>query len=186
MTAKELDNKYKTLLNNYGINTTKRKAIFWAQLDHESNLKPIAENLNYSADGLLKIFSKYFTKETANLYARKPEKIANKVYANRMGNGSESSGDGWKYRGRGFIQITGKNNYTLLSKDTRIDYLNKPDLLLTEADALISALWYWKTNNLNKFADNGDVKKATKVINGGLIGLADRETKYKKYLEVFK
>lgn len=201
MKAKEIIKKYPTLLNNYGINTKKRQAMFFAQLDHESGLKPIAENLNYSAEGLLKTFPKYFkpdlkapyTKEElkkyneinkakASDYARNPQKIANLVYANRMGNGNEASGDGWKYRGRGFIQITGKNNYLLLSKDTRIDYLNNPDLLLNESDALISALWFWQKNNLNKYADAGDVIGATKVINGGTNGLDDRKKKYNFYL----
>lgn len=176
----ELANKYKTLLKNNGINTQKRLTMFFAQLDHESGLKPISENLNYSADGLLKTFGKYFNKETAKEYARQPQKIANRVYANRMGNGSESSGDGWKFRGRGFIQLTGKNNYIACG------YAHEPDKLLNEADAMIVALWFWNQNNLNKFADSGDVKGCTRIINGGLNGLADRERLYKKYLEVFK
>src|SRR5690606_10748069 len=119
-----------------------RQAHLLAQLAHESNLKPVSENLNYSAARLGEIFKKYFpTTALANAYARQPEKIANRVYANRMGNGDESSGDGWKYRGRGFIQLTGKSNYTALSDFTGIDYVSSPDLLLNEADALISALW---------------------------------------------
>lgn len=179
----ELLNKYKTLLAKYEINTIRRKAMFLAQLDHESGLKPISENLNYSAEGLLKTFKKYFTPEQAKEFARKPEKIANRVYANRMGNGDECSGDGWKYRGRGFIQLTLKDNYTALSNATGIDYVSNPDLLLNEADAMIAALWYWKTNNINKYADNSDVKGATKVINGGYNGLTDRQAKYEKYLK---
>lgn len=183
--AEELQKKYSTLLNNYGINNRLRKAMFWAQLDHESGLKPVSENLNYSYEGLLKVFPKYFDKNSAKEYARKPEKIANKVYANRMGNGNEQSGDGWKFRGRGFIQCTGRNNYTILSKDTRVNYEGNPDLLLNEADALISALWYWNKNNLNTMSDKGDLLGVTKAINGGLNGLQDREVKYKKYLKVF-
>lgn len=175
----ELAKKYKTLLSNNGINTQKRLAMFFAQLDHESGLKPISENLNYSADGLLKTFPKYFNSETAKEYARQPQKIANRVYANRMGNGSESSGDGWKFRGRGFIQITGKNNYIACG------YANNPDNLLNEVDAMVSAVWFWNQNNLNKFADLGDVKGCTKVINGGLNGLADRENKYIAYIKKF-
>ena len=175
----ELAKKYRTLLNNNGINTQKRLAMFFAQLDHESGLKPISENLNYSEEGLLKTFPKYFTKETAKNYARKPEKIANRVYANRMGNGSESSGDGWKYRGRGFIQLTGKENYI------NAGYVNKPDLLLNEADAMIVAVWFWTKNKLNSYADKGDVKGATRVINGGTNGLKDREEKYIDYLKKF-
>lgn len=178
----ELIKKYQTLLNNYSINTPLRLAHFFAQLEHESGLKPISENLNYSASGLLKTFKKYFnTLNIANQYARQPEKIANRVYANRMGNGSELSGDGWKYRGRGFIQITGKNNYTMLSKDTRIDYLKNPDLLLNESDAMISALWFWNTNKLNRFADKDDVLGLTKAINGGVNGLEHRKELTKKY-----
>lgn len=179
----ELLNKYKTLLAKYEINTIKRKAMFLAQLDHESGLKPISENLNYSEAGLLGVFKKYFTPAQAKQYARKPEAIANRVYANRGGNGNEASGDGWKYRGRGFIQLTLKDNYKALSKATGVDYVSNPDSLLNEADAMIAALWYWKTNNLNKYSDSGDVKGATKVINGGYNGLADRQSKYEKYLK---
>lgn len=183
--AIELANKYRTLLARNGITTKQRKAMFFAQLDHESGLKPISENLNYSAEGLLRVFGKYFTPITAKQYARQPQKIANRVYANRMGNGSELSGEGWKYRGRGFIQLTGKNNYQELSKWSNVDYVNEPDKLLNEADAMISALWFWTTNNLNSFADKGDVLGATKRINGGTNGLADRQKKYNQYLKLF-
>ena len=181
----DLRKKYKFLFNSYGINTPLRLAHFMAQIDHESGLKPIAENLNYSSAGLLKTFKKYFTPLEAIKYQRKPEMIANRVYANRMGNGNEASGDGWKYRGRGFIQITGKNNYTLISKDTGIDYLNNPDLLLTEADSLISALWYWKRNNLNDLADKNDILGITKAINGGLNGLNHRKELFNKYFLLY-
>jgi putative chitinase len=178
----ELYEKYKTLLNSYYINTPLRLAHFFSQLDHESNLKPIAENLNYSASGLGKTFKKYFpTIEIANKFARQPEKIANKVYANRMGNGNEASGDGFRFRGRGFIQITGKSNYTVLSKDTRIDFLTNPDLLLQEANALISALWFWQKNKLNEYADKDDIITITKRINGGLNGIEDRKLKLIKW-----
>lgn len=177
--------KYKTLLNSYGVNTSLRLAHFFAQIEHESGLKPISENLNYSSVGLMTIFKKYFTSESSKEYARSPEKIANRVYANRMGNGNEQSGEGWKYRGRGFIQITGKNNYILLSKDTRIDYLNNPDLLLNEADSMISALWYWKRINGNKLADEGNIRAITKAINGGYNGLEHRIELLKKYKSIF-
>jgi len=179
----ELHIKYKSLLNNYYVNTPLRLAHFFAQIEHESGLKPISENLNYSAKGLLSTFSKYFNANTANLNARKPENIANIVYANRMGNNSVN--EGWKYRGRGFIQITGKNNYLLLSKDTRIDYLTNPDLLLNEADSMISALWYWKRINGNKLADADNVKAITKAINGGYNGLEHRIELLKKYKSIF-
>lgn len=186
MKAKELANKYKTLLNTHGINTPKRLAMFFAQLDHESGLKPISENLNYSASRLLQVFPKYFNKYNVMQYDRKPEKIANRVYSNRMGNGNELSGDGWKYRGRGFIQITGKYNYQLFSAFSGLNVVSNPDLLLEEANALYSAIWFWVANKINNYADNGDVVKATKAINGGLNGLADRVSKYDKYLKEFQ
>jgi len=154
-----------------------------AQIEHESGLKPISENLNYSAVGLAKTFKKYFPLiQFANSMANKPEKIANYVYANRMGNGNSGSGDGWKYRGRGFIQITGKDNYTVLSKDTRIDFLNNPDLLLQEANSMISALWFWNKNKLNELADKNDILSITKKINGGTNGLEHRKKLLEKYL----
>jgi len=181
-----LKDKYKTLLNSYHVNTPLRLSHFFAQIHHESNLQPISENLNYSANGLRTTFGKYFTELESIKYQRKPELIANRVYSNRMGNGIESSGDGWKYRGRGFIQITGKNNYLLLSKDTRMDYLNNPDLLLNEADAMISALWFWDKNKLNVYADKDDVKGLTKRINGGYNGLNHRSELLKKYKKEFK
>ena len=178
----ELHRKYRTLLNSYGINTPLRLAHFFAQIHHESNLKPVAENLNYSSSSLRRVFRKYFpTIEMAIEYARQPEKIANRVYANRMLNGNEESGDGWKYRGRGFIQITGKANYIMLSKDTRIDYLNNPDLLLTEPDSMISALWFWNKNNLNRYADDDNIRTITRRINGGYTGLSHREELLRQY-----
>lgn len=168
--------KYKTLLNSYHVNTSLRIAHFMAQIEHESGLKPISENLNYNAKGLGATFKKYFpTIELATAYARKPEMIANRVYANRMGNGNYESGDGWKFRGRGFLQITGKDNYLVLSKDTRIDCFNNPDLLLQEANAMISALWFWQKNKLNTFADKDDIIGLTKRINGAFIGLEHRK-----------
>ena len=178
----KLNEKYKTLFDSYGINTKLRIAHFMAQIEHESGLKPISENLNYSAKGLMQTFGKYFDTSESLLYARKPEKIANRVYANRMGNGDEKSGEGWKYRGRGFIQITGKYNYIMLSKDTRINFLDNPDLLLTEANSLISALWFWNKNKLNLLADKNDIEGITKVINGGNNGLKHRKELLNKYL----
>lgn len=179
--------KYKTLFSKFGLNTPLRISHFMAQIDHESGLKPINENLNYSAKRLLEIFGKYFNTETAKQYANHPQSIANKVYANRMGNGNEESKDGFKYRGRGFIQLTGKDNYKSLSKDTKIDYLNNPDLLLTEADAMNSALWFWNKNGLNELADKDDVLTITKRINGGTNGLSHRKqllSKYKQELNI--
>ena len=178
----DLTIKYKTLLSNYNVNTKLRLAHFFAQIEHESGLKPIAENLNYSANGLRKTFGKYFTDLEAIKYQRKPEAIANRVYANRMGNGNEASGDGFKYRGRGFLQNTGKNQYILLSKDTRIDFLNNPDLLLIEANAMIAALWFWQKNNLNVLADSNAINLITKRINGGLNGIEHRKELLQKYM----
>lgn len=177
-----LDQKYKSLLSFYGINTPLRLAHFMAQIDHESGLKPISENLNYSRTGLRNIFGKYFTNDTqAQLYAREPEKIANRVYANRMGNGDEKSGEGWKYRGRGFIQITGKSNYFRLHIDTDLDCVKNPDLLLVEVNAMISACWYWRLANCNASADINDIEEVTRRINGGLNGLAHRKELFKKW-----
>lgn len=177
----ELYEKYKSLFAKYGVTTMLRIANFMGQLEHESNLKPISENLNYSADGLLKTFPKYFTKEQSLQYARQQSRIANRVYANRMGNGDESSGEGWKFRGRGFIQITGKENYFRLSNDTDIDFMHNPDLLLEEANAIISALWFWNIKGLNALADKDDVKGITKRINGGVNGLDDRIAKVENW-----
>lgn len=183
----DLAKKYRTLLNRNEVNTPLRLAHFFAQLHHESNLKPVEENLNYSASALRSVFSKYFkTYKEAKLFSRQPEKIANRVYANRMENGNEASGDGYKYRGRGFIQITGKANYRELTEDTGIDYLNNPELLLNEADSMVSALWFWNKRRLNRFADRDDVYTVTKRINGGYNGLTHRQELLKHYKEVFK
>ncbi len=182
----ELSIKYRTILTKAGIDTPLRLAHFFAQIHHESNLKPVQENLNYSAQALIRVFKRYFKSYTeAKEYARKPEKIANKVYANRMKNGPESSGDGWRFRGRGFIQITGRYNYTELSKDTGIDYVSSPNLLLTEADSMVSAIWYWTRRNLNKYADKDDIYTITKRINGGYNGFRHRQKLLKHYKEVF-
>ncbi|MET0070092.1 MAG: glycoside hydrolase family 19 protein [Candidatus Thiodiazotropha sp.] len=164
-------------LPKYGIANSKvRLAHFFSQVLHESGcMRYDMENLNYSAKALRAVFGKYFkTKRQAEGYARQPEKIANKVYANRMGNGAESSGDGWRYRGRGLIQLTGKNNYRAFANwigDDRI--IDDPDLVASEY-AVHSAVFYWDKNNLNKIADKDDVVRMTKRINGGTNGLAHR------------
>jgi predicted chitinase len=165
-------------LPKYGIADSKlRLAHFFAQVLHESGcLRFDMENLNYSSDALRRVFGKYFTtKEEADRYARQPEKIANRVYANRMGNRGETSGDGWKYRGRGLIQLTGRNNYKAFAQwigDERI--LDDPDLVSTEY-AVHSAVFFWDRNNLNRLADNDDVVAVTKKVNGGENGLAHRK-----------
>lgn len=164
-------------LPKYGIASSKlRLAHFFAQVLHESgSLRYDMENLNYSSDALRRVFGKYFpTKADADAYARQPERIANRVYANRMGNRSEASGDGWKYRGRGLIQLTGRNNYKAFAEwvgDERI--MDEPDLVATEY-AVHSAVFYWDRNKLNAVADRDDVVTLTKKINGGTNGLAHR------------
>ena len=165
------------LLDDYGINTPHRVAHFIAQCAHESGgFKFIKENLNYSAAGLNNTFRKYFpTIESARPYERKPEMIANKVYANRMGNGDEASGDGWRYCGRGLIQLTGKDNYTFFAGSLGIPVEEAADYLATFEGAAQSACFFWEQNNLNRFADANDVKGLTRAINGGQIGLADRQ-----------
>ncbi len=172
------------VLPKFGIDTPLRKAHFMAQMAHESGaLQYSQENLNYSAQGLRSVFGKYFpTLDLANKYTRKPEKIANRVYASRMGNGNEASGDGWKYRGRGLIQLTGKENYLKFSQENGIDCVKNPDLLLQPEWALTSACWFWKKKNLNDFADKDDIIMVTKRINGGTHGLNDRQ----QYLDSFK
>lgn len=176
--------RYKTLFERYGLTTDLRIAHFMAQIEHESNLKPIEENLNYSASGLIRTFRKYFTDLEAIQFQRQPERIANRVYGGRMGNNRE--GDGWRFRGRGFIQITGRSNYANLSLDTGVDFVNNPDLLLTEANSMLSALWFWDKNKLNALADRDDVRGITRRINGGFNGLADRINKLNKWKNLLK
>lgn len=165
-------------MRHYDISTVNRRAAFIAQVGYESAyFHAVSENLNYSADALLRVFGKYFTKDNVGLYARKPESIANRVYANRMGNGDESSGDGWRYRGRGLIQLTGKNNYTAFAKDQNILLSDAVVYLGTTEGAVQSAGWFWNTNKLNVYADKNDIITITKRINGGTHGL-DKRTQY--------
>jgi putative chitinase len=172
--------------SKFGINTPLRVAHFLAQCGHESGgFRVTQENLNYSAKGLNGIFKKYFpTEAAATPYARQPQKIANKVYANRMANGSEASGDGYKFRGRGYIQLTGRDNYTQFGKAIGVDIPSNPDLVSSQY-ALASAAWFWSKNGLNKLADAGAsdtaVTSITKRVNGGTIGLPDRIKHFKEY-----
>ena len=176
-----------------GINTPLRLAHFLGQTAHESqNFNAVRENLNYSVRGLVATFKKYFDLNKAVLYGRKPEKIANLVYANRMGNGNEASGDGWKYRGRGYIQLTGKNNYMEFDKQVPENIIENPDLVATQYP-LLSAAWFWNKNNLNNLADKPETKDfdpvlaITKKINGGTTGIEDRRfliNKFKKELGI--
>lgn len=158
----------------------KRVAGFLAQLAHESGgFNAITENLNYSTKGLMTTFKKYFpTEELAAQYARKPEKIANRVYANRMKNGDENSGDGWKFRGRGLIQLTGRDNYTRFAEALGMDIDSTIAYLETPNGAVASAGWFWDNNKLNQYCDRDDFVTLTKRINGGTIGLADRQHHY--------
>jgi len=180
-----LDQKYKTLLNGYHINTPLRIAHFMAQIEHESGLKLVRESLYYTTiKGLRETFYTPFKDKSDNfvkMYLRNSEKCANYVYANRGGNGDEASGDGYKYRGGGYIQQTFKNGYLKLEKDTRILFSVNPDLILIEANSMIAACEYWKNNNINKYADLDDLKKITKLINGGYNGLDERAKLLKKW-----
>jgi putative chitinase len=170
----------------FQINTPLRLAHFLAQCGHESGgFRATQENLNYSAKGLNGIFKKYFpTEAAAAAYARNPQKIANKVYGGRMGNGNEASGEGYKFRGRGYIQLTGKENYTAFGKAIGEDIASNPDVVSSKY-ALLSAAWFWSKNGLNKLADGGAtdpvVTSITKRVNGGTIGLADRIKHFKEY-----
>jgi putative chitinase len=178
-TAPHIDDWHEALdqlLDDYGINTPQRVAHFIAQCAHESgNFRFIRENLNYSAQGLQGTFRKYFpTLELAQQYQRQPERIANRVYASRMGNGDEASGDGWRYCGRGLIQLTGKDNYTFFAGSLGIPVEEAAEYLATFEGAAQSACFFWEQNNLNRFADANDIKGLTRAINGGQIGLEDR------------
>jgi len=175
----------------FELNTPLRLAHFLAQAGHESGgFKAVNENLNYGAKGLLGIFKKYFpTPEKAALYERKPEKIANLVYGGRMGNGPEASGEGWKFRGRGYIQLTGKDNYKAFDAVVAESILDNPDLVATKYP-LLSAAWFFHKNGLHKIADGGAtdavVTSVTKRVNGGTIGLPDRIKHFKEYYSLLK
>ena len=174
-----------TVMEKFQINTPLRLAHFLAQCGHESGgFKATQENLNYSADGLKKIFPKYFPGNLAESYARNPEKIASKVYGGRMGNGKEETKEGYKFRGRGYIQLTGKENYTSFAKSIGEDTVANPDLVATKY-ALASAGWFFSKNGLNAIADRGaddaTITAVTKRVNGGTIGLPDRIKHFKEY-----
>lgn len=174
------------LLPDYEINTPQRIASFLAQCAHESGeFVFIKENLNYKAATLLKVFPKYFPDlALASQYAGKAERIANKVYANRMGNGTEESGDGYRYCGRGLIQVTGHDNYMWFADSLGITPEEASEYMETFEGAAQSACWFWETANLNTLADRGDIKAMTKTINGGYIGLEDRISHYEHALHV--
>ncbi|QWA38881.1 glycoside hydrolase family 19 protein [Chryseobacterium sp. ZHDP1] len=198
MKALELSKKYRSQLDKFDITSPLRKAHFFAQIDHESGMKAIRENLNYSTIAAAKkaFYTPFKGKSNAfiSLYLRNPEKMANYVYANRNGNGNEGTGDGWKYRAGGMIGTTGKANFERLSIVTGVDYVKDPELLNNEADSLIAALVFWKDNKLNIYADRDKLDAISDIINKGRLteaygdsnGFQDREKKLKVYKEVFK
>lgn len=175
------------ILPEYEIHTPQRVAAFLAQCAHESGgFKFLKENLNYKAASLRKVFPKYFPDDAiAAQYAGKGEMIANRVYGNRMGNGDEASGDGFRYCGRGLIQLTGKDNYTLFAGSLDMPVEQVPEYLGTFEGAVQSACFFWENNNLNQWADKGDILTLTKRINGGTIGLEDRIKHYNHALHIF-
>jgi putative chitinase len=175
------------LLPDYGIDTPQRVAAFLAQCAHESgNFVFLKENLNYKWASLKKVFPKYFpTDELAQAYEKQPERIANRIYGSRMGNGDEASGDGYRYCGRGLIQLTGRNNYEAFADSIESTPEEVSAYLETFEGAVQSACWFWETNNLNQFADTDDIKTMTRRINGGFIGLEDRIKHYEHARHVF-
>ena len=183
-------NQIPSIVEKFNCNTPLRLSHFLAQCGHESgNFKAVSENLNYSAKGLLGTFGKYFTPELAKQYAKKPEMIASRVYANRMDNGNEASKEGWKFRGRGYLQCTGKSNYKLLSEEFGVDFLSNPDLVATDYP-LASAGWFFNRNKLWSICDKGSsrevVTKVTERVNGGQLGLEDRIKHFNEYYNLLK
>jgi len=175
------------VLPKWNIDTVDRVAGFIAQTSHESGgYSVLTENLNYSAEALDKIFPKYFKRagRDARNYHRQPEKIANVIYANRMDNGGTDSGDGWRFRGGGILQLTGRYNYTQFGKAEGMSAEEATEFVRSPIGALASACWFWDTNNINKYCDNQDITGMTKRINGGTIGLEDRKKHYAHALEV--
>ena len=192
VTTPELADKWAEALNEtcerFAIDSPFRIAGFISNVAHESaGFKFVKENLNYSAASLMRVWSSRFpTVEIAQRYAMNPEKIANRAYADRMGNGDEASGDGWKFRGRGLIQLTGKNNYVAYSMACDNEALQKPDIVAEPKYAAESAGWFWSVNRLNSVADTQDIVRMTKIINGGINGLDDRQMKYSKVMSYFE
>lgn len=180
------ENVYDDFINSvvvqYEIDTPLRVSHFLAQCAHESSdFQRTSENLNYSADRLLRVFPKYFDRRSARLYARRPVKIASRVYANRMGNGDEQSQEGWLYKGRGYIQLTGKENYQKLSEVVEEDIIADPGMVAIKYP-LLSAAWFWKLNGLNELADIGtNIEAITRAVNGGTNGLQDRQIRFDQY-----
>jgi putative chitinase len=176
------------ILPDYDINTPQRIAAFLAQCAHESGgFTAIKENLNYRPETLMKVWPRYFpSMDVANQYAHNQERIANRAYANRMGNGPEESGDGYRYCGRGLIQLTGKDNYTRYAQSTEQSVEEAAEHLTTFEGCVQSAAWFWEANNLNDLADSGDILTMTKRINGGTLGLEDRQNHYQHAIQVLQ
>jgi len=174
------------ILPDYDITSPQRVAAFIAQTAHESGgYTALHENLNYQAASLCRVWPHYFNESNANDYAHQPEKIANRAYANRMGNGPEESGDGWRFCGRGLLQVTGRSNYQAFADSLQMNIDDVPAFLQTFEGAVQSACWFWENNNLNSFADSGDFVTMTKRINGGTLGLEDRQARYLHAMQVF-
>ena len=174
------------ILPDYDIITPQRVAAFLAQTAHESGgYTALHENLNYQAASLCRVWPSHFTPDIAEQYAHNPERIANRAYAGRMGNGDEASGDGWKFCGRGLLQVTGRNNYQAFADSLQMNVEDVPAFLQTFEGAVQSACWFWENNNLNQYADSGDFVTMTKKINGGTLGLDDRQHRYLQAMQVF-
>lgn len=176
------------IFERYDISTPERQAAFIAQCGHESDgFRFMEENLNYKAESLMRTWPKHFpTMDIAQEYAHQPRKIASRAYANRMQNGPEETEDGWTYRGRGYLQLTGKAGYEMASDDLQIDFVGNPDIVGTVEGAMATAGWFWEKHNLNRYADNQDIEAMTKIINGGTIGLEARYARFEKALKVIR
>ena len=173
------------ILPDYDISTPARMAAFIAQTAHESGgYTALHENLNYQAASLCRVWPHYFNTGNANDYAHQPEKIANRAYGGRMGNGDEASGDGWRFCGRGLLQVTGHDNYQAFADSLQMSIDDVPAFLQTFEGAVQSACWFWENNNLNHWADAGDIEKMTQIINGGQLGIDDRKARYNHALQV--
>ena len=174
------------ILPDYDISTPQRVAAFLAQTAHESGgYTALHENLNYQAASLCRVWPSHFTADIADQYAHNPERIANRAYAGRMGNGDEASGDGWNFCGRGLLQVTGRVNYQAFADSLQMNIADVPAFLQTFEGAVQSACWFWENNNLNQYADSGDFVTMTKKINGGTLGLDDRQHRYLQAMQVF-
>lgn len=184
----ELNNILHDILKKYSITTLKQQAAFLATIDVESNnFNSFVENLNYSANRLCAVWPNRFkTLDEANVYAKNPEKLASYIYCNRMGNGDEESRDGWIYRGRGAIQLTGKNNYKMIADKLSISINEAVEYIETKRGAIESAAIFWTENNLNHISNSMDMWSVTKVVNGGFTGINSRITKYKYYYDMLK